>query len=340
LRFNLARVHAMAYALKTETCDQIKKKSDEKKASTDPTGPYFGPTPKVIPFKVVDGGDAAVAKKHLQKAIETYQALVSDQPKYLPAQLGLAWCQEQAGNKAEAMKGYRDVIEDGWETERKLKTGPLGGNFLTKEAASYLLPLLDETKDIDEIESINQRVGILDKLPRPVTPIAIPLKDGLRASDIEDRNASVRFDADGTGLDRRWTWITKDAAWLVHLPRSPSGKGVEGARITSGLQLFGNVTFWCFWDNGFQALRSLDDNGDGFLSGAELDNLALWHDKNGDGICDPDEVRPLSYYGIVGLSCDWQTDPNHADRIAYSPRGVIYRDGTTRPTFDLILQQR
>jgi hypothetical protein len=27
------------------------------------------------------------------------------------------------------------------------------------------------------------------------------------------------------------------------------------------------------------------------------------------------------------------------DLIAFSPRGVTYRDGSTRPTFDLILRQ-
>ncbi len=327
-RYNLARVHAMAYALKTESCEVQKKKQTE--------GAYFGPTPAVVPFKAVEAEDKEqreAAKKHLDKAIATYKALVNDQPLHWPAQLGLAWCLEQAGDKAGAIKGYREVIEAGWEQERKLKTGPLGGNFLTKEAAGYLIPLLDPTKDIDEIESVQQRVAILSKLPRPITPIAIPLREGLTARDLEDKNASVRFDADGTGLDRRWSWITKDAAWLVHDPKA-TGK------ITSGLQLFGNVTFWCFWDNGYEALRSLDDNGDGILTGEELAGLALWHDKNGDGVCDPGEVQPLSYFGIVGISCQWQTDPAHPDRLAFSPRGVIYRDGTTRPTFDLILRQR
>ena len=44
------------------------------------------------------------------------------------------------------------------------------------------------------------------------------------------------------------------------------------------------------------ALAALDDNGDGVLSGKELDGLALWHDANGNGVCDPGEVKPLSEY--------------------------------------------
>jgi hypothetical protein len=120
---------------------------------------------------------------------------------------------------------------------------------------------------------------------------------------------------------------------LVHVPN-------QSTKVTSALQLFGNVTFWCFWNNGYEAMRSLDDNGDGMLTGNELNDLALWHDANANGICDPGEVQPLSYHGITGLCCDWQTDERHADRIAYSPRGVTFANGTTRPTFDLILQQR
>jgi len=204
---------------------------------------------------------------------------------------------------------------------------------MTKEAAGYLIPLLDAKTDADEIEGLKTRVAVLGKLPRPVTPIAIPLKDGLSARDLEDRTASVAFDADGSALGKRWTWITPDAAWLVHDPK-------HTGKITSGLQLFGNVTFWCFWENGYEALRSLDDNGDGIISGAELAGLALWHDANGNGICDEGEVRPLSAHGIVSLSCQWQTDTAHPDRIAYSVRGATFQNGTTRPTFDLILQSR
>jgi tetratricopeptide (TPR) repeat protein len=340
-RFNLARVYAMAYALKVESVDVASRGGDGGKKGGGKGGsgasePWFGPTPPVVPFKAVATADKDKLEKadmYLKKAIKTYKLIINDQPNHLPARLGLAWCLEQAGDKADAIKAYRDVIELGWDKERKLKAGPLGGNFITKEAASYLIPLLDAKKDADEIDTLKSQSAKLDKLPRPITPIAIPLQDGLTARDLEDRTASVRFDADGSDLDRRWTWIRPNAAWLVHDPH-------HTGKITSGLQLFGNVTFWCFWDNGYQALRGLDDNQDGNLTGAELASLALWHDANANGICDPGEVRSLSAHGITALSCECQTDPHHPDRIAFSPRGVTFRDGTTRPSFDLILQQR
>jgi len=355
-RYNLARVHAMAYALKVDTCEQVKPKREKKESSdkkfgekkfgdkkgndsgsgkAEREGAWFGHTPAFVPFKAMDTDDKAKLEKamiHLEKAIATYRGIIKDDPSHLGAQIGLAWCIEQTGETGDAIKAYRDVIEKGWDVDRKKKFGPLGGNFITKEAAGYLIPLLNPKRDAEEISTLKARVALLNKLPRPVTPIAVPLRDGLTASDLEDRNAAVSFDADGTG-PKRWTWISKDAAWLVHDPKATR-------RIDSGLQLFGNVTFWCFWENGYEALRSLDDNGDNMLTATELNGLALWHDKNGDGVCDADEVQPLGHYGIVGLSCEWRTDSQHPDRIAFAPRGVLYRDGSTRPTFDLILRQR
>ncbi|WP_233620109.1 calcium-binding protein [Burkholderia multivorans] len=46
------------------------------------------------------------------------------------------------------------------------------------------------------------------------------------------------------------------------------------------------------------ALRSLDNNGDGKLSGAELNGLQVWVDANEDGIADAGEFRTLGHAGI------------------------------------------
>ena len=48
-------------------------------------------------------------------------------------------------------------------------------------------------------------------------------------------------------------------------------------------------------------------------------------------------MKPLSAHGIVALSCRFERDANHPDRIAYSKTGVTFKDGKTRPTFDLVL---
>jgi hypothetical protein len=101
--------------------------------------------------------------------------------------------------------------------------------------------------------------------------------------------------------------------------------------------LFGNVTFWLFWRNGYEALAVLDDDRDGKLQGAELAGLALWHDRNGNGISEDGEVQPLAAHGIVALSCRYQRDFQHPDHIVFAPAGVGFADGSSRPTYDLML---
>jgi hypothetical protein len=322
---NLARVHAMAYTLKSEELPTAKGK---------PEAVWFGYEPKLVPFgvpaKTDDPAKLKAAKEHLEKSIALYKKAVEFAPENLPARLGYAWVIEQAGRKDEAVALYRKLIADAWVKEKDLRSLPLGGSTVTGEAAGYLIPLLDPTIDRDEIATLKERSAQLQKLPRPITPIAVPLRDGLSAIDLEDRTASVAFDADGSGLAKQWTWITPDAAWLVFDPQA-------SGRVTSGLQLFGNVTFWLFWDTGYDALAGLDDNRDGRLSGAELRGLALWHDVNRNGVSEPGEVRSLGEYGIVAIDCRYERDASHPDRIAYSRNGVTFRDGRTRPTFDLVL---
>jgi len=168
----------------------------------------------------------------------------------------------------------------------------------------------------------------IKSLPRAITPVAIPLRDNLAPEAIVDDHASVRFDADGTG-PRQWTWITPQAGWLVH---DAKGRG----EIASALQLFGNVTFWLFWSNGYEAMRALDDNRDDELTGTELRQLAIWRDIDRDGVSGPGEVQSLASLGIVALSCQYRhvDDPEFA---AMSPVGVRFSNGATRPTYDVIL---
>ena len=327
LKLNLAHVHAMAYAMKSDMLEVFKGKEKD--------GPWFGYTPPHVPFnkvqKTADPKQMEAAKEHLQKALDIYATVVKADDKNMVARIGHAWLMEQSGEKMKAIGAYRKLLDDAWEKEKDLKFLGLSGNTITIEAGGYLVALLDKEKDKEEIAKLNDRIAAQRKLPRPVTPIAIPLRDGLNASDLEDRNAMVRFDADGSGLIRKWSWITQDAGWLVF---DRQGKG----EITSALQMFGNVTFWLFWENGYHALSSLDNNHDGVLTCDELTGLAIWHDKNGDGISQPGEVKPLADHGVISVSCRFGIDTKHPDRIAWSPKGVTFRDGKSRPTFDLILR--
>lgn len=327
LRMNLARVHAMAYATRLDQLDTLKGSGEK--------GAWLGYAPQHVPFHVQPTDDKdrlAAAKAHLEKAIARFQEAIKLDPKNLTARLGHAWCLDQAGRKDEAKTAYRDVIEAGWAIEKDLTKAGLGWHSVTAEAAGYLIPLLDPKKDDKELAELKDRVEKMGKVSRPITPIAIPLSAEAHPQDLLDTDARVRFDVDGQCRGAAWSWITPDAGWLVY-DRSGSGK------ITSGLQLFGNVTFWLFWDNGYQALAALDNDGDGRLAGPELAGLAIWRDANSNGVSEPGEVRPLAEHGIVALSCRSQADRAHPKCIAaFSPAGVEFRDGSTRPSYDFVLR--
>ncbi len=356
--YHLARVHSMAYSTNLQTVNIVT--NDEKHGRW----PIFSHPGRDlgIPTTIASHSDPVgklAAQSHLTNAIAYYERASSlslqntNDPSttWLTAriQLGLAWSLDQAGRRQEAVAAYREALQLAWQIEvdgtrplRKptpaswdevrairpsitpqgIHLGP--GICFSQEIIGYLLALLDPAKEAGEIAQLKQDKLMLASIRRPITPILIPLQPETPFEELVDPAANVAFDLDGSGLEQRWGWITPKAAWLVF---DQEGTG----RITSGLQMFGNVTFWLFWRDGYDALSSLDDNGDGRLSGSELRGLSLWHDLNGNGISDPGEVRPLADYGITAIGCSSQP---HPDGFRYNPRGVIFKDGASRPTYD------
>ena len=234
----------------------------------------------------------------------------------------------KAGKTAEAVKDLRTVVDAAWAVEGKRKMGGLG-NFVVVEAAGYLKPLLDTKKDAKELATLDERVKYLQSLPRAITPLAIPLATGLKAADLVDTQAKVPFDLDGSGEQLDWQWLNPaHGAWLVHDPRATGS-------VTSALQLFGSRSFNLFVDDGYAALRLLDNNRDGTIAGSELEGLALWHDRNANGLSEAGEVRPVSQWNIRSLAC---TGEPGTDGVLTHPKGVTFQDGSTRPTWDLILE--
>jgi len=328
LHINLGRLHGMAWALKSEEVPAAEGKSSKE------LEPWYGYSPDLVPYhgQVTRGSDEerAMARRHLDSALEHYEAALKLEPGNLLANLGYGWILEQAGEKARAIERYRLVVAGAWPSEKGKRTAGPNTRFFTNEAAEYLIPLLDPKADAGEIEELRSMRSHFERLPRAVTPIAIPLRADVRARDIPDRTARVRFDADGSGLRREWTWITRDAGWLVH---DAGGRG----EIASALQLFGNVSFWLFWANGYEALAALDDDDSGDLEGGELHDLAIWHDANANGISEPGEVRSVAEHGIAALSCSYE-EGDGVEFAAVSLEGIRMTTGETRPTYDVILR--
>ena len=355
--YRLARLHSMAYATELAEFDATKREGD----------PVFGfaGSDGGVPAKVqlpASGPSRRSALLHLTNAITLYQRAIPLLRKgtneqtlrwyVLPTHLGLAWCWDQSGNRSEALSGYRkalrlawkievtgdytvkDLMQDVWNDVRAGQNpiharhhGFLGpGVCFSDEIISYLLKLLDPVNDAREIADLNARQKTLQSMPRAITPIVVPLETDLPLNALVNTEANVPFDLDGSGLCRRWGWITSKSAWLVY---DADGSG----QISSGLQMFGAVTFWMFWSDGYETLAALDDDGDGLLRGGELAHLALWQDRNGNGLSEPGEVQPLAAFGIIAVACFGDGQELGCLR---NSQGVFFEDGSSRPTYDWI----
>lgn len=123
-------------------------------------------------------------------------------------------------------------------------------------------------------------------------------------ADVEQNISIVDFPLDPTKIGQKWLWKASEKTPL--LVYDPMHKG----NIASATQLFGNWTFGGRrvaslidspakqWNNGYEALKTLDQNNDGVLSGEELNTLALWFDKNSDSISANGEVVEVASIGI------------------------------------------
>jgi len=181
----------------------------------------------------------------------------------------------------------------------------------------------------EQIAQVEKDLQTLDQKPMgAITPIIFAVDRPAALDDLLAPARTVNFDLDGTGRGLRWPWVKPTTGILVWDP------GHTG-RITSGRQLFGSVTWWIFWDNGYRALDALDDDRDGRLTGEELKGLGVWFDRNGNGVSDPGEVTPIEQVGITSLS----VRPTGA--VGESPacsHGLVLQGGRILPTYDWVAE--
>jgi hypothetical protein len=214
---------------------------------------------------------------------------------------------------------------------------PVGGlgTLVSFEAGRGFLRLAEENLSVlteperKAIPEVKAGIAKLEKLPPgAITPMLVSLTAAQRVADLLAPEKLVAFDLRGFGAAEQWPWLKPEAGLLVWDPH-------DRRAITSGRQLFGNYTFQIFWANGYDALRALDDNGDGQLAGPELEGIGVWFDRDGDGRSSDHEVAPLSHYGICALAVKATAfDGPHP----MNPAGVTFRDGRTLPSWDWIAQ--
>lgn len=355
--YTLGRVHYYTFAAPARQTMPVTRFSPDDSNASLPGAAPFG-NPGKIPDEARKGEgkplSPAEKKSHIQAAIANLrQAIALEQRGGTPAEvtrkglseLTLACVYEEGKANAtkswreEAIRYYRLAYERSRQDELSRPTAPIFGieTLISNEAANSYLRLVkqrgvlpSEKTKVAEVEKAAQRIAHLPP-SNAVTPIVFSLaRTQSLSSLVAPQPSGMAFDLDGSARPGQ-----RYSAW----PRSTTGILVwdpaHTGRITSGRQLFGNATWWMFWQNGYRALQSLDDNADGWLTGNELQSLGVWTDANSSGKCDRGKVRTVSKTGIVGVNVretrrirnGWTTEA-----------GIRSRNGDVLPTYDWIAE--
>jgi hypothetical protein len=215
-------------------------------------------------------GQASLGEQYLDFFQETSTAL-------MPAQIKNIFLD---GVKETYFLAYDFSIREDLELERL----PIPGlrSIISYEAGKAYIRLWKDEEQIprevqDKIDGINENLAILEALRTgAITPIIISLQENSSLSELLTPGHIVSFDMDGDGFAERRPWVKPTTGFLVW-------DGDGDGKITSGRELFGSVTWWLFFPNGYRAMDMLDDNRDGFLTYGEFDGISVWFDRNSNG---------------------------------------------------------
>ena len=133
------------------------------------------------------------------------------------------------------------------------------------------------------------------------SPIILDLNNnGVETTGV---NGWAYFDHAGDGFAERTGWVGGADGLLV---RDLNGNG----RIDNGNELFGSETLLADGSkaaNGFEALKTLDGNGDNQINAddAAFASLQIWIDADGDGSSQPNELQSLQAAGIIAIATNY-----------------------------------
>lgn len=118
----------------------------------------------------------------------------------------------------------------------------------------------------------------------------------------------------------RWEWLGACSGILV-MDSIPHGRSPVVSEY-----IYGTNTGGQNWKNSYEAISFLDSDGDGWLTGGEMDEVAVWTDRNTDGAVDDGEVSPardnlqkINVRPTAFSRLDWHIDNE----------GVVFSDGRT-----------
>lgn len=349
--YRMARFHSRAYAWGDAKISIYGETSEE----SMPRGPGFDTD---SPFRAFHKD---VPRKfrldHLGSAVKYYDRAIELAPGKALYWIGLAWVCEEAtkyapdfryarrfkmsykdtfvqdintGNRwrLEALMAYRTAFELA-RTDPQNDRGPFA-RLIYYECAHAIKRILESSEGLSffdkiELSRLERIIGGFERYNSVITPIIFSLGEHGGITELVSTDASTGFDLDGFDSGAVWPWLQADTALLVWDPD-------DSGAIKSGRQLFGSVTWWMFWETGYEALSALDDDSDGWLRQGELDGIAAWFDRNSNGMSDPGEVTPVAHLGIVGIAV--QASGRLVTGEPFAAEGIEMRHGRRVPTYD------
>ena len=146
-------------------------------------------------------------------------------------------------------------------------------------------------------------------------PIVLDLDgDGVELTSIAN---GVAFDHDGDGMAEQSGWVgPNDGLLAVDLD--------DSGAIDDGTEIFSEVFNGGSHANSLEALRTLDENGDGVIDAQDsrFGDILVWRDANSDGVSQPEELKTLAEHDIVSIDLSAVT----TDRDVNG--NTVFADGT------------
>jgi hypothetical protein len=336
--FLLARLHSLAYA-KADAKASVY--FDRRGDLTSPFhfAPWMGVQDKEVPASRTL---SPVRLAHLRSSYFTYKLAVKATPEAGLPKLGWAWVCEEAAKYPQqtgdfgspkkftaadfikqATELYRDIVRNYRPAVSKEHRWTWPDEEPAYEAAKNLQRIFGAKLDKSEADRLAKVIADYEARPVVMSPIIFPIEP-TETARLLDSSITTRFDIAADGIPRDWPWVSTKTAFLAWDP-------ARTGKIKDATQLFGNRTFNMFFRDGYAALTSLDNNRDGWLTGAELRGLAVWHDQNQNGVSDRGEVLPVERWGIAAIRTRSNTT---AGGMLAASTGIRFTSGRVAPTYD------
>ena len=315
----------MAFALKVDEFPAAQSKQDQPELPSYPPG--SGQLPAVV--RPADSPEhAARAARHLKEAIRHYAAALALQPDNMTARLGHGWTLQQAGDTQRAIAEYRRLIKQAWQSDQKLKGLMPSQRVLYQRSRPLPHPAPRQGTRRGRDRRPQRQAGANQSAATSHHAGRHPAHRHLPAHAIVDplaRSASTptalgRASGRGSRPRLAGSCTTPTAAARSRRPCSSlatSRSGCSGERLRA--------------DAGAGRQRRTASCGP---RTAPPGALARPQSRRR---LDDGEVRPLESR-MASWRCRAGAERATGCFAAVSPRGVRFSDGSTRPTYDVILR--